>query len=445
MKLRITLLLTMSLQMSVMAQSAALLDSFMNHLSANKQLMGTLSIKSGNKEPLSYYAGLSNVETGQPITKESTFRIGSISKMFTAVMILQLLDEEKLSLSNSLHLYFPEFPKATEITIEHLLRHRSGIHNFTNDPEYLDYLSKAQTRDEMLAHITAKGFDFNPGEKAEYSNSNYILLGYIIEQLTSSTYAQQLKERIIEPLKLNQTKAGFPGPADKNEVLSYEFGGNRWENATSTDLSIPHGAGMVISTTKDLNTFISGLFQGKLLKAETLAKMTTVVDGFGMGVFPIPFGDRLAFGHNGGIDGFSSTLAYFPEDSTSFALCLNGVRFPMNDIAIGVLSCYYNLPYEFPNFKMSSKRFSVEEMALYEGVYSAQGISLKIEIKGNDGILMAQATGQGAFPLTPNGDLDFRFDPASIKMKFKPSAEGKKMTGFTLNQLGSTTNFSREE
>jgi D-alanyl-D-alanine carboxypeptidase len=445
MKIRIILLLALSFQLSVNAQSVALLDSFMNHLSTHKQYMGALSVKSGNKDPLSWYSGFSNLEAGRPINKESTFRIGSISKMFTAVMILQLLDEEKLSLSNSLHLYFPEFPKAKEITIEHLLRHRSGIHNFTNDPEYLEYMTIAQTRDEMLAHITAKPFDFEPGEKAEYSNSNYVLLGYIIEQLTSSTYAQQLEARITKPLKLTQTSAGFPGPAGINEVLSYEYSGTRWDKATNTDLSIPHGAGMVISTAKDLNNFIRGLFQGRLIKAETLVKMTTLVEGFGMGIFPIPFGNRMAFGHNGGIDGFSSTLGYFTDDSTSFALCLNGSRFPMNDMAIGALSSYYNAPYEFPDFELSAKRFSAEEMVLYEGIYSSLEIPLKIEIKGLDGVLMAQATGQNAFPLTPNGVLDFRFDPAEIKMKFNPSTEGKKMLGFTLNQTGSLFNFSREE
>jgi D-alanyl-D-alanine carboxypeptidase len=439
------LLLSFVIQISLNAQSVERLDTFMQHLDKHKQYMGSVSIKSGDKPALTWYSGYSNVNNDVPITKESTFRIGSISKMFTAVMILQLVDEGKLSLSSTLDLYFPEFPRAKEVSIEQLLRHRSGIHNFTNDLEYTSYMETAQTRDEMLAHITRNGYDFEPGEKAEYSNSNFILLGYIIEQLTSSIYSVQLEDRICMPLKLTQTKAGFPGKADKNEVLSYENYGLIWKLASNTDLSIPHGAGMVISTTKDLTSFISGLFQGKLIKPETLEKMTTLVEGFGMGIFPIPFGQRMAFGHNGGIDGFQSTLAYFTDDSTSMAICLNGVRFDMNEMAIGVLSSYYNLPYDLPDFEYTVKKFSAEEIALYEGVYSSPSFPLKITIQGDGGALMAQATGQSAFPLNPDGELSFRFEPAGIKLKFKPSADGKKMQGFILNQMGSQTTFSREE
>lgn len=439
------LLLSIAFQATLKAQSVALLDTFMRHLDKHKQYMGSVAIKSGDKPAVAWYSGFSDVNEKLPITSESTFRIGSISKMFTSVMILQLVEEGKLSLSATLDMYFPEFPRAKEVNIEQLLRHRSGIHNFTNDLEYPTYLGNAHTRDEMLAHITQNGFDFEPGERAEYSNSNYILLGYIIEQVTGSTYKEQLEKRICQPLKLNQTKAGFPGKADKNEALSYENAGTRWDPATNTHMSIPHGAGMVISTTKDLTTFIRSLFQGKLIKPETLKKMTTLEDGFGMGIFPIPFDDRLAFGHNGGIDGFQSTLAYFPDDSTCIAMCLNGVRFDMNEMAIGVLSSYYNLPYEMPNFEYSVKVFSEEEIAQFAGVYSSPGFPLKITIQGKDGVLTAQATGQSAFPLNADGEFAFRFDPAGIKIKFKPAADGKKMMGFILNQMGSQTTFSREE
>ena len=163
--------------------------------------------------------------------------------------------------------------------------------------------------------------------------------------------------------------------------------------------------------------------------------MKTMTDGFGMGMFQIPFYEKSAYGHNGGIDGFASTLAYFPEDSLAVAYCTNGQVYPMNNILIGVLSIYFNKPYSIPTFNLKT-----EDLDKYLGVYSSTQIPLKITITKNAATLFAQATGQQSFPLDPTEKDKFKFDPAGIIMVFNPDKNE-----MTLKQGGENVVFTKEK
>ena len=154
-------------------------------------------------------------------------------------------------------------------------------------------------------------------------------------------------------------------------------------------------------------------------------------DGFGLGIFKIPFYERSAFGHNGGIDGFSSSLTYFPDDKVAVAFCSNGLNYKMNDILIGILSCYYDKPYKFPDFK--TVELPTEKLTAYEGEYSSEQIPLIITVKRDGNKITGQATGQPAFPLDAISETEFRFDQAGIVMIFNISAAGE-VNGFTLKQ-----------
>lgn len=217
----------------------------------------------------------------------------------------------------------------------------------------------------------------------------------------------------------------------KNEASSFEYADGKWVMLPETDMSIPGGAGAVISTTPDLTAFITALFDVKLITESSLKNMTTLKDGIGLGIFKVPFFERSAFNHNGGIDGFSSSLAYFPEDKVSIAFCSNGLNYTMNNILIGLLSSYFGKPYKIPDFKTVA--LPAEKLASYEGEYNSEQLPLVITVKRDGDKLTAQATGQPAFTLATISESEFRFDQAGIVMIFNISEKGE-VKGFTLKQ-----------
>lgn len=420
-KIFITILLTgLSLGMAYSQPvNKAKLDSLFNILVDNNKAMGSLTLSKNGAVIYSRAFGYSRIsekekKVSTPLTK---YRIGSITKMFTTAMIFQLVEEGKLKLSTTLATYFPSVPNADKITISNLLNHRSGIHNFTDDPEYTTWMTQPKTQAEMITIISKNKADFQPNEKAVYSNSNFVLLGYILEKVTNQTYSKNLNDRIVSKIGLLNTGYGGKTNLNNNECFSYSYMGS-WNEEPETDMSIPGGAGAIISTPTDLTKFIEALFSGKLVSQSSLDQMKTITENYGMGMFQIPFNNKRAYGHNGGIDGFGSNLAYFPDDTLAIAYCTNGQVYSMNDILIGVLSIYFNEDYKIPSFKTISVK--TEELDKYLGVYASPQLPLKITITKDKATLIAQATNQPSFPLEAIEKDKFKFDMAGVIMEFNP-------------------------
>lgn len=416
----------------------AKMDSLFSRIESNQQGMGSVSIYKDGKEVYANAIGFADLEKVIKAGPETKYRIGSISKTFTSVIVLQLVEEGKLSLETTLDKYYPSIPNASKITIEQLLRHRSGLFNFTNDPTYLEWMEAPKNEDELIEIFKKNGTVFEPDEKFEYSNTNYVLLSFIVEQIENKAFSEVFDQRITWGLKLPDTYYGGIIGQKPNEAKSYNFK-DGWYLATETDMSIPTGAGAIVSTPSELNTFFHALFEGEVVSEESLKLMTTLEDGYGLGLFQLPFYERRAFGHNGGIDGFQSNASYFQDDGVGMAYITNGTVMSLNDILIGVLSIYFNKDYELPTFTPAIE-ISSEELDKYLGIYSSEALPLKVTISKDGNQLMAQATGQSAFPLEPYEAHKFRFNPAGIKMEFIP--EDKKMI---LNQGGGRFEFSLEE
>lgn len=187
--------------------NTAKLDSFFNVLASRNLAMGTLTISKNGKVRYQRAIGYASFEGEKkiPANVDTKYRIGSVSKMYTAAMIFQLIEEGKVNPDQKLTTYFPDLPNADRITIANLLNHRSGLHNYTDGTNYPEWMDKPKTNDEMLRIIKEKGPDFDPGTRAEYSNSNYLLLGYIIEKITGQSYEKVLKDRITSKIKLSET------------------------------------------------------------------------------------------------------------------------------------------------------------------------------------------------------------------------------------------------
>ena len=417
-------LLLSGLSFSSQAQTLnkAKLDSLLTALSTHDKAMGSLTISQNGAVVYSRAIGYETLSdaTKIPATPATHYRIGSVSKMFTATMILQLVEEGKLALTTPLATYVPQLPNAKTITVEHLLNHRSGLHSFTSDAAYASYLSQPKTQAEMLMLIGQAAPDFEPGTKFAYSNSNYVVLGYLVEKLTKQTYAQALQKRIASKARLQDTYYGGKIGQKPSEASSYRYAGT-WQPATETDMSIPGGAGAVVSTPADLDRFVEALFAGKLISDKSLARMKTMTDGYGLGMLQMPLGTKRAYGHTGGIDGFASMLTYFPEDKLAVAYVSNGQNYPLNDIMLGVLTICFQQPYRLPDFNQVSITLPAEELTQYAGTYASTQMPLKIKVTAEGTTLQAQATGQPALPLTPVAKNVFTFDAAGIRLEFAPA------------------------
>jgi CubicO group peptidase (beta-lactamase class C family) len=317
-----------------------------------------------------------------------------------------------------------------------LLSHRSGIHNFTDDNEYLTWNTQPKTEKEMLEIIAKGGSDFEPDSKAEYSNSNFVLLTYILETTFSKSYSDLLQKYIAKPLGLTNTYVFGKINTNNNECKSYNFTGT-WKAVTETDFTIPLGAGAIISTPSDLTKFADALFGGKLLKPESLEIMKSVKDGYGIGLFQMPFHDKIGYGHKGGIDAFSSVYSHFADDKISYALITNGTKLNMDDISITVLSAIYGQPYDIPVF--TTYNLTSEDFNKYLGVYASKEIPLKITFTKDGNALIAQGTGQPAFSLEPTEKDKFKFDQAGAKFEFNPIDNT-----MILSQGGGQIKFTKE-
>ncbi|UYZ62625.1 serine hydrolase domain-containing protein [Hymenobacter weizhouensis] len=437
---RITLLaaltLLSTLPLSAQQFNKAKLDSLLTALADHHKLMGSLVLSQNGQVVYRRAVGLAQPNTAA--TPATHYRIGSVTKLFTAALVLQLVEEGRLAFSTPLATWFPQLPNAARITVDHLLHHRSGLANFTSAPAYQQYLTQPQTQAQMLTIMGGAAPEFEPGARFAYSNTNYVLLGYIVEKITGQPYAQAVQQRIATKLGLKDTYYGGRIRAKAQEAASFRWNGAAWLPEPETDMSIPGGAGALVSTPADLARFVESLFGGQLLKPASLQLMLTMQDGYGIALMRLPFYDKTSYGHFGGIDGFNAALAYFPQEKLAVAYCGNGLNYNFNDALIGVLSVYFGKPYRIPTFE-AAPTLTATELSRYAGTYASSQFPLKVAVTATGTTLMAQATGQGAFPLTPQSATHFVYEPAGVQMDFDV-AKGE----FTLRQGGGSYLFKRE-
>lgn len=426
-------LLVLTLLTSGYAQTfnKAKLDQFFDRLAEKNKAMGTLVIsKDGN---VLYtrsigYARVSETEK-KPLTAASRYRIGSITKMYTAVMILQLAEEGKLKLTDTLSQYFPQVNNAGKITIEHILSHRSGIHDALVDVNMRTRpKTEPITKDELLAIISKGKSDFEPGAKHAYSNSGYILLGLIIEKISGKPYAEALSDRITSRIGLHDTYIATGNiDVDKNESLTYRYTGG-WKQQPETHPGNLFSSGAIVSTANDMAKFIQALFDGKLISKENLHIMKTMKDNDGIGMEPFDFAGRTFYGHTGGADNYGAWLAYMPEEKLAVAYASNAKVHPVGDIMKGITDIYYDKPFDIPSFEPVA--ISTEVLDQYAGVYSLTGAPAKFTVTRNGSTLYIQPPGesspapleaiaQNKFKIEGVNGVSFEFDAAKKQMIMK--------------------------
>lgn len=428
----------------------AAMNRIFDTLESNERLRGSVAITRDGQLVYSRAFGLRDVHA--KTTTATMQRIGSITKVFTAALIYQLIDEKKLTLATPLARFFPQIPNAESITIAHLLAHASGIPNFPSGADVANpksWIFEPQTKAVMVARFAARKPDFAPGEKVAYSNANYVLLGYIVEAVTHSDYDTQLQKRIARKLGLQRTRFGGAVRTANDEAHSFVWDDGRWNQQPEEDPSVPAGAGAIVSTPSDLAKFITALFSGRLVSKrsmqELITPLTPQLDGVerkGVVVSTLHRGlEKTIYSHLGGIDAFRSNLVYFPEDRVAIAITLNGQDYPMGKLFWLLADMTFGRPVTAPSF--ATMTLPAETLAQYLGVYSMKEIGMDIAITRDGEQLRAQATGQDSFGINAIGEALFSDPSSGILIEFHRDADGSAHE-FVLYQGGSELTFRRK-
>jgi len=398
----------------------AKLDQFFDRLAEKNKAMGSLTIAKDGNVLYARAIGYSQINGTEkkPLTAANRFRIGSITNMYTATMILQLVEEGKLKPTDTLDKFFPQVPNASKITIAQILSHRSGIPNVRRDRTSQPNVNTTPiTKDEMLALIVKGAPDFEPDTKHLYSNSGYFLLGLILEKLTGKPYGEALEERISSKIGLKDTYIATGNiDVNKNESLTYINTGSDWKQGPETHPSILFGAGSIVSTPNDMAKFIQALFDLKLISRESLKQMKTIRDGDGLGMEPFTFAGKTFYGHTGGGDNYGSWLAYEPEEKLTVAYTTNAKVHPVKDIVSGVIDIYYDKPFRIPTFETIA--VSPEVLDKYVGVYSSPEVPVKFTITRKDDTLYVQPGSQSAAPLEATAQDKFQILGGRVVFEF---------------------------
>jgi CubicO group peptidase (beta-lactamase class C family) len=310
---------------SCAAQDTSRMEQVIQTYVANKTFMGSVLVARGSEILLNKGYGFANLEWDIPDSPSTKYRLGSITKQFTAASILLLEERGRLKVEDPVKKYIPDAPAAWDrITIFNLLTHTSGIPNFTNFPEYKQIEPFPATPEKIVALFRDKPLDFQPGEKWNYSNSGYVLLGYLIEKISGESYEKFLRENIFTPLGMPDSGYDSNSAVIARRAAGYAPNPSGPVNAGFIHMSIPHAAGALYSTTADLLRWEQGLFGGKVLSSASLQKMTTPFkNDYAFGLVVSQRNGRKRISHNGGIEGFNTFLGYYPEDRITVVVLAN--------------------------------------------------------------------------------------------------------------------------
>jgi len=416
------------------------MDEVAQYYVNQQQFMGAVLVARGDQVLFSKAYGFANLEWNIPNTTTTKFRIGSVTKQFTAAAILLLAERGKLKLDDPIKNFCPDAPAAWDaVTLTHLLGHTSGIPSYTNTPDFEKLSASHATPQELVARVRDRALEFAPGSRFSYSNTGYVLLGMAIEKASGAKYADFLKRNIFDPLGLADT--GY----DDNEAIlpkrasGYSPAPQGKVNAMHVDMSTPFAAGALYSTVDDLRRWQRALFDHQLLSKSSVEKMTSAGKGnYGFGLF---IGDK-AISHGGGIPGFNSRVAYYPAtDVVVITLSnLNGPGAEAIGEKLGALAGGETVVLPPERRSISLKP---ELLQRYAGKYQLQA-DVELTFTVEDSQLFCATSGGGKFPLAAMTETEFFPIPFEAEFVFQKNKAGK-ITGVRLRQGGQDTLAPRKE
>ena len=410
-----------------------------------------LAVLVANNEKILYekafgYADLKNKVEATPDTK---FRIGSVTKQFTAAAILKLQESGLLNVNDKLSKYIPDFPRGDEVTIHHLLTHTSGIHSYTNKPDFIDRVTRPISQDSLISSFKNDPYDFNPGEQMRYNNSGYFLLGYIINKVSGKSYEQYLRETFFIPLQMTNTGIHQAGKKMDKEAKGYSKRNGKYDDTIDWDMTWAGGAGAMYSTLEDLWKWNQALYGGKVLSKQSLdAALTQAVlknnappsmkYGYGLGLTSYRGEDIVT--HSGGLHGFITHLTYYPKEKLTVVMFSNTdepeVNFDPNRIAEAFL--WQKMDKQDSYMETDLKPANLQQ---YTGRFELINVGVMTMTTESDK-LFAQLGGQGKFEIFPLAKDEFFWKIVEAKIKFERDEKGD-IVGAVLTQNGQEIKASK--
>lgn len=440
------ILLTLSFLLcsaSATAQDTARMSAVVKARFAHDHFMGSALVAKNGTVLFAESAGWANLEWKIAHTPETKFRIGSVTKQFTAACVLLLAERGKLAIDDPLGKFIPSAPEAWKpVTLRQLLSHTGGIPNFTEDPGYEMNRLRPETPAQTMAHLAARPLDFPPGEKYKYSNTGYVLLGWVIEIASGQSYETFLRENIFQPLGMNDSGYDSSTAVIPQRAAGYVPGPKGPANAPYIDMHVPYAAGAIYSTPADLLRWTEALFGGKVLSAASLEQMTTpVMHHYAFGLEVMTDKGRKVISHNGGIEGFNAQLNYYPESKVTVIVLAN-INGPTctelaNDLSALALGETVTLASE--RQVVSLPRTTLES---YVGTYEIRpGRGLTVTLEGDQ--LMGQPMGSPKMPLLAEAEGKFFFKAVDAQVEFVKDPAGH-ITHALLRQRGHETKATRK-
>ncbi len=389
--------------------------------------------------------GLANLEQQIAATPKTKFRIGSITKQFTASAILRLVADKKLSLDDTLDQFLPDYPRGDEITIHHLLNHTSGIPSFTELPEFWQVVTQPTTEQKVIASFMHLPLSFDPGSKFHYNNSGYFLLGHIVGKVSGKPFGEYLQETFFQPLGMTDTGIHSPDLHLTNEALGYSLEGDAFTPALDWHMSQTDGAGALYSTVDDLMLWNEAVFSGRVLPAELLAAaLTPYQNGYGYGWVIGKHRGLRTIGHNGGLNGFVSNLVRYPDQNLTIVALHNAhpsiPQMTPAAVTSKIAELFLDAEMAPPVIHQVDTTVTAETLARYVGRYDYGPAVLIVTLE--DGHLYAQLTGQGKAEIFPSSETEFFWKIVDASVAFQLDAEGRCI-GAKHTQNGQTSDVKR--
>ncbi|MEO6734392.1 MAG: serine hydrolase [Ferruginibacter sp.] len=375
--------------------------------------------------------GYADVKNKVPVTPDTKFRIGSVTKQFTAAAILKLQEKNLLSVNDKLSKFIPDFPRGDEVTIHQLLTHTSGIHSYTGKDDFVEKVTNTVLPDTLINSFKNDPYDFNPGEKMLYNNSGYFLLGYIIGKVSGKPYEAYLKETFFDPLGMKNTGVHYAAIKLEHEAKGYSKNKELYEPAKNWDMSWAGGAGAIYSTVDDLLKWNIALHNGKVLNEQSWKAATTpavLKNGeppamkYGYGLIFNNFRGVDIISHSGGLHGFLTQLAYYPKEKMTVVMFVNTsepeVNFDPNKIAETFL---WDKMDKQTSYIVSSTK--PKNLQLYTGRFEISNVGV-LTVTTADDKLFAQISGQPKFEIFPLADDEFFWKVVEARLKFFKDEKG---------------------
>ena len=419
-----------------LAQDVARMEQVVRSSLDRNEFTGAVLVARGDLVLFDQGFGLANREWNIPNDGATKFRLGSVSKQFTAVAVMQLRERGLIDIDAPVKTWLPDAPASWDaITPRHLMAHTAGLPNVTALESFRAYKMQETTPEATLALFRDLPLDFQPGQGFAYSNSGYLLLSLIIEKASGQSYADYVTEHLFRPLGMADSGYDVSATVLPHRASGYTPApGGGVANAEYVNMVVPQGAGALYSTTRDLLKWEEGLFNGRLLNAESMTLLTTPVRSgyaFGLGVRPSQSGQLVQ--HSGGIEGFNTFMAH-DTGSDMTVIVLGNLNGPAPDkIGADLMTLANGGTVTLPE-ERSEITVSAEALRAYEGVYDlAPDFAITITVV--DGGLVAQATGQQPLALSPEAEDAFFLRMVDARITFARDASGA-VESLTLHQNG---------